>query len=279
MRDEIEIRVHGDPANPTLIYLPGLHGDWTLIAAFRAALQRDVRLVEFTYPRSTTWSLADYGNAVKEKLAEHQIHSGWLLGESFGSQVVWALLQKLQKPSQSDQSFHPTGVILTGGFARHPVMTEVVLAHWIHRIAPNRFVGTLLATYARYVRVRHHSLPEFKESICEFSRRRGAPGDREAILHRYSLIRTADFRSFVRDLRLPVYCMSGWIDPVVPWPLTLRWFRTNCLGFRDGKVIGWADHNALGTRPKESARTILSWMNHPAQTDPNATGFTTRAQS
>ena len=82
MPEEIIIRIHGDPANPTLIYLPGLHGDWTLIADFRAAVQRDIRLVEFTYPRSTTWSLADYSNAVKEKLAEHQIGAGWLLGES-----------------------------------------------------------------------------------------------------------------------------------------------------------------------------------------------------
>ena len=260
MRDEIEIRVHGDATLPTLIYLPGLHGDWTLIAGFRAAVQRHVRLVEFTYPRTTTWSLADYGNAVKEKLAEHQIDTGWLLGESFGSQVVWALLQRLQIPSQSDQGFQPTGVILTGGFARHPVMAEVVLARWFHRIAPNRFVGSFLAAYARYVRFRHPSPPEFKESICEFSRRRCAPGDREAILHRYSLIQTADFRSFVRDFRLPAYCLSGWIDPVVPWPLTLRWFRRNCPGFRDAKVFGWADHNALGTRPDAAARTIFGWI-------------------
>ena len=267
MRDEIEIRVHGDATLPTLIYLPGLHGDWTLIAGFRAAVQGHVRLVEITYPRTTTWSLADYAKAVAEKLAEHQIDAGWLLGESFGSQVVWALLQRLQMPSQSDPVFQPTGGILTGGFVRHPLMIEVVTAQWLHRFTPARFMGSCLATYARYARLRRQSSAETREGISEFSRRRAEPNDREAILHRYSLIRAADFRPFARSFHLPVYCLSGWLDPIVPWPLTLRWFRCNCPGFRDAKIIGWADHNALGTRPDSAARTVLGWIKQASSID------------
>lgn len=266
MPEEIIIRIHGDPANPTLIYLPGLHGDWTLIADFRAAVERDIRLVEFTYPRSTTWSLADYSNAVKEKLAEHHIGAGWLLGESFGSQVVWAFLQ-LQLSSSSDQEFQPAGVILTGGFARHPLMAEVTIAEWTHRMVPARVMSSCLAGYARYARLRHHSSCETRASICEFGQRRAEPNDRESILHRYSLIRTADFRPFIQTLRLPVYCLSGWLDPIVPWPLTLRWFRRNCPGFRDAKIIGWADHNALGTRPDSAARTVLGWIRQASSID------------
>lgn len=267
MTDAIQLRIHGDAAKPTLIYLPGLHGDWTLIAAFRLIVQKEVRFIEITYPRTTSWTLADYANAVMEKLAEHRIHSGWLLGESFGSQVVWAFLQQLAAMSPPDRVFQPNGVILTGGFARHPLMIEVELARWLHRIAPPRVMSSALAAYARYARLRHHGSIETREGVREFSRRRAEPKDHEALLHRYSLICDADFRPFAQRFQLPVYCLSGWIDPVVPWPLTLRWFRRNCLGFRGSKVIGWADHNVLGTKPDESARTILDWIQHSSSSE------------
>ena len=38
MNECVEVRVHGAEPLPTLIYLPGLHGDWTLIGSFRKAL-------------------------------------------------------------------------------------------------------------------------------------------------------------------------------------------------------------------------------------------------
>jgi len=31
MAEELQLRIHGQASLPTLIYLPGLHGDWTLI--------------------------------------------------------------------------------------------------------------------------------------------------------------------------------------------------------------------------------------------------------
>ena len=60
MTDALQMRVHGDASLPTLVYLPGLHGDWTLVSSFRAAIAGRVRFVEFTYPLTTTWSLDDY---------------------------------------------------------------------------------------------------------------------------------------------------------------------------------------------------------------------------
>jgi hypothetical protein len=30
-QERLEVRVHGAASWPTLVYLPGLHGDWTLI--------------------------------------------------------------------------------------------------------------------------------------------------------------------------------------------------------------------------------------------------------
>ena len=85
------MRVYGPPTQqPTLIYLPGLHGDWTLVSGFRRALAGRVRFVETTYPRTLTWSLEDYAAGIEAGLAERGISRGWLLGESFSSQCDYA---------------------------------------------------------------------------------------------------------------------------------------------------------------------------------------------
>ena len=88
MPEELQLRIHGEASLPTLIYLPGLHGDWTLIGGFRKAIGGRVRFVEITYPRTLTWSLDDYAAAIETALAQNGITRGWLLGESYGSQVV-----------------------------------------------------------------------------------------------------------------------------------------------------------------------------------------------
>src|SRR5262245_20034309 len=60
MADSLHLRVHYAEAASTLVYLPGLHGDWTLLGPFRAAVAGKARLVETTYPRRPEWSLDDY---------------------------------------------------------------------------------------------------------------------------------------------------------------------------------------------------------------------------
>src|SRR3954449_4592510 len=87
--ESLQIRIHGDASLPVLVYLPGLHGDWTLIGRFRRALRERVRFVEVTYPRTLDWSLDDYAAALEKVLRENGIESGWVIAESFGSQVVW----------------------------------------------------------------------------------------------------------------------------------------------------------------------------------------------
>src|SRR5437764_14648416 len=114
MSEELQIRIHNPEAKPTLIYLPGLHGDWTLIGGFREALGNRARFVEITYPRTLTWSLDDYAAGVEEALRNACIQQGWLLGESFGSQILWPLLARNRLVVR--------GAILAGGFARHPTV-------------------------------------------------------------------------------------------------------------------------------------------------------------
>src|SRR5579862_4156585 len=112
MDEQLQLRVHGEASLPALIYLPGLHGDWTLISGFRRDLGGQARLVEITYPRTLTWSLDDYAAAVETALAENGITGGWLLGESFSSQVVWTMVAR--------GKFATQGVILAGGFVKYP---------------------------------------------------------------------------------------------------------------------------------------------------------------
>src|SRR5687768_15713419 len=125
--EHLQIRVHGDAGKPTLIYLPGLHGDWTLVGSFRAVMMRHVRFVEFTYPRTLSWSLEDHEAAILDSLQGHGITEGWVLAESFGSVLGWALLEK---------AFAAQGIILAGGFVRYPIMSWVRFAHAINRTTP-----------------------------------------------------------------------------------------------------------------------------------------------
>src|SRR5262245_11761940 len=120
MTEKLQIRIHGDGSLPTLVYLPGLHGDWTLVGSFRAAMADHARFVEFTYPRTLEWSLEDYANGIRAALVKNGITEGWLLGESFGSQIVWTLAERSRlsrgKHGTESNSFRIEGIVLTNGF-------------------------------------------------------------------------------------------------------------------------------------------------------------------
>ncbi|MEW6302542.1 MAG: alpha/beta hydrolase [Verrucomicrobiota bacterium] len=286
MPEELQIRVHGDSGLPTLIYLPGLHGDWTLVTSFSKALEGRVRFVEFTYPRTTEWSLRDYARAVEQALAEHEITAGWLLGESFGSQIVWEVVDESRQqegdaaglttphprflsPWRGEGSTGPNtrfkvqGVILAGGFVRHPMIPFARLAEGLMRGMPLSWLRAFLFFYAKYARFRHRHAPETFESVKEFvARRTGA--DKQAMAHRLRLVAESDPREQARRVSAPVFHVAGFFDPIVPWFPAQRWLRRNCPGFRAAKVIASADHNVLGTAPREAAEQVLEWMSGAA---------------
>jgi pimeloyl-ACP methyl ester carboxylesterase len=251
--EHIQTRIHGGNDGASLIYLPGLHGDWTLVSSFRAAVSGRVRFVEFAYPCRVDWTLEHYAQAVIESLTRAGITSGWILAESFGSQVAWKILE------QADERFQPLGLILAGGFARHPVTLGVHGFHAIHRLMPAWGFRVLLKVYARYARLRHRHAPETLTSIAEFVERR-TEADRAAIGSRYPLIAAHDPRKIARRTTLPVCALTGFFDPIVPWPFVHPWLKRNCPGFRTRRIIFNADHNVLGTAPQKSAEQILQWM-------------------
>ncbi len=247
----LQIRVHGEASLPTLVYLPGLHGDWTLIAGFRAQLAGKLRFVEFIYPRTLTWSLDEYAADIETALAQHNITAGWLLGESYGSQIAWTLLARKQ--------FEAQGIILAGGFVKHPLPWGVRLMKAAIGRIPFKLLVWGLARFAWVIRLRYRHSPETKASLAEFTARR-TELDRQAMRHRLNQIAQFDPREIARNTSLPVYYVSGWLDPLVPWPLVRSWLRKNCPRLRGDKIIATADHVVLGTAPATAARQILFWM-------------------
>ena len=279
MEEQLQLRVHGDDSLPTLIYLPGLHGDWTLVGGFLQALNGRARFVEITYPRTLDWSLDDYAAAIEAALAKNGIKSGWLLGESFGSQPLWALVGrnsgtgvspvrfKENEPigdmnSQAGRlcHFHIEGVILAGGFVKHPMRLTIWLAERLTGRMSNTLFVWIIFSYAKIAKFRYRHSPGTLARIDEFVSRR-TDLDRRAAQHRLHLIAGFDPRPIARQTRVPVFGLSGILDPIVPWPHVRRWLKRNCPALRDYKIIKSADHNVLGTAPKQAARQVLEWMN------------------
>lgn len=251
MTENLELRVHGDAALPALIYLPGLHGDWTLVGSFRRAVSGRVRFVEMTYPRTVTWSLDDYGREIEAALAGQGITRGWLLGESYGSQVLWSLVGRSR--------FQIEAVILAGGFVRHPMQWGVRLAERVCGEIPLSLVTRMLFGYAKVARFRYRHSPETRANIHEFIARRTEP-DRAAAVHRLRLIAQNDPRPIAAGVQVPVYGLSGLIDPIVPWFCVRPWLKRNCPRLVEYKIVLSADHNVLGTGTRAAAMQVLRWM-------------------
>lgn len=264
MTEELQINVYGDDTLPTLVYLPGLHGDWTLIKSFRLALTGRVRFVEITYPRSLTWSIADYAHAIQDALQSRGIIRGWLLGESFGSQIAWQIIAGIPRtdqaqPGKRETFFKVDGLILAGGFVKHPWKWGPGLLRWIGGKTSMKMYRLELKIYTWYSRFRHRHAPETLDSVHEFAERRTGL-DRQAMQYRLVLLDHYDPRPVARQTRIPVHYLAGLVDPLVPWPLVRWWLRMHCPGYCGGKTFWLADHNVLATSPTPAANLILKWM-------------------
>jgi pimeloyl-ACP methyl ester carboxylesterase len=249
--EKLQLRIYGDDTLPTLIYLPGLHGDWTLIGSFRQQVVGKLRFVEMAYPRTLTWSLDDYAAAIEAALLENGIGHGWLLGESFGSQALWAIVGR--------KKLRVDGAILAGGFVKHPIGRAVRLAEKLFGRMSLRMVTAIIFGYAKIARFRFRRSPETAATLGEFIERR-TPLDLQAAQHRLHLVASNDPSEVAKNTEVQVVGLTGILDPIVPWPFVRRWLRQSCVELRDYKIIARADHNVLATAPREAAAQILKWM-------------------
>jgi len=268
MRQGLEMRIHGAVDRPTLVYLPGLHGDWHLTQGIREALGSRVRWVEFTYPTGADLSLEDHVVAIADPLERAGIRDGWILGESFGSQIAWPLLRRWAEKG----TFAVRGLFLVGGFVRYPWMPGVRLARPIVRHLPGWILGITLRVYLLRIRGMGRRSPQVRKSLEDFIERRLEPSDRAALLHRLELILASDPRDIARATRVPVWSLMGFWDPIVPWIPVRQWLRRECPGWRGDQVIWHADHAPLVSAPERSAEVILQWMEEGRGPRPGGTG-------
>ena len=255
--EEIQLRAHGSPTRPALVYLPGLHGDWTLVSSLQEILATHLHFIEITYPRTVAWGLPDYGAAVRAALLEAGVSEAWLLAESFSSQVGWEIIR--QDGRGEKDGFRVTGLILAGGFLRHPVQRMLPMLRRVLEFLPTPAWKFAFRVYAAYGHFRHRHAPETRACVREFVQRR-TPNDIAAILHRLDLIAGSDYRQVAREMKQPVYALSGVIDPIVPWWHSFPALKRSCPTLHRQKLVWPADHNVLGTEPARSARIILEWM-------------------
>jgi len=157
------------------------------------------------------------------------------------------------------ETFPTQGVILAGGFVKHPMQPAIRLGERITAHISTRLFIWIIFSYARVARFRYRHSPPVLASLDEFIARR-TELDRRAAQHRLRLVAENDPRPIARQTRLPVFGLSGFVDPIVPWPRVRRWLRKNCPGLRDYRVIMRADHNVLGTAPVRAAQQVLDWM-------------------
>lgn len=245
---EVSIRVH-EGVGPTLIYLPGIHGDWGLIGAFRRALGGRVRFVEFAYSKDEV-TMDRLAELVHSELSAQGVTSGWLLGQSFGSQVGWALIAR---------GFKADGVVLAGGFVKHPWSWGARLFGALLASVPSSVVNPAYLGYTAFCNTLSRRGPAEAEELLAFARNRGGK-EWKAMSWRLSLIVSGDPRSTAQAMREPVHYLGGMIDPLVPWPLITRWLSAECPGYKGEVIIRSADHNVLGSSPRESAEHVLSWI-------------------
>lgn len=227
-----------------------------MLAGFTAVAKERFRLVQFIYPRTLVWNLEEYARAVDEALKKIGVRSGWVLAESYSSQVAWAWLKIVQE-RQTDFQFE--GIILAGGFVRYPMRFNLACVRGFFAVAPWWLWRVLFWGYLKYSGFRHRNAGTEGNCAKEFVERR-TPLDIAAMRARLKLIAEADWREVAARVQCPLYQLTGAIDPVVPpWPVR-RWLRNNCPAYRGYRMVWPADHNVLGTEPLQALEQIMEWI-------------------
>ena len=158
------------------------------------------------------------------------------------------------------KQFQIEAVVLAGGFVRHPMRWGVRLAERLCGGVSLGLLTRIIFGYAKVARFRYRHSPEVQANIQEFIARR-TELDLQAAQHRLHLIAQNDPRPIARQVTVPVYALTGLVDPIVPWCCVRPWLRKNCPALRDYRIICRADHNVLGTAAEPAAEQVLRWMN------------------
>ena len=244
-------QVVGDATAPPIVYLPGVHGDWTAQSQAREHLGRDFHLIEIAYPRIENWSIDDFAHALKELLDGLGIESAHIVGESFGSLVGWRF-----------GVLHPDRVrshTLVGGFARPPRFRVAGAAATILRSLPTTMLESAIDLYVAGKSVLGEKREAFDSGAYPATRtERG----RIATANRMSIIQSIDFRDQLQEIRFPVRYVGGARDIVVPVRREIATLDAHLPPHCDfqSELITGAPHNIIASRPEETVQHITRWI-------------------
>ena len=121
----------------------------------------------------------------KARLLAEGIDKGWLLAESWGSQPAWALVGRNLKTAAS--RFQVKGLILAGGFVKHPFGWGPGLLGWIGAHMPMGFYRSATTVLCRVFKIAAPRTGPGRRTALMNLWPVGPALDREAMLHRLDL--------------------------------------------------------------------------------------------
>ena len=239
-----------------VLYLPGVHGDWTPQAAAGRHFRRSFYLIETAYPRVETWSIDDYAQAVDDLLDRLGIESAHVVGESFGSLVGWQF--GVRRPDRI-RSF-----TLLGGFTRPPRMRIAAAAAATLKSLPTHVLESAIDSYVAAKAVTRQSrqpidLGTVDASVYPATR---TTRGRLATANRMQIIQSADFRGRLQEIRFPVRYIGGAFDFIVPVrreiATLLKHLPPHC-DFQSA-LLPRAAHMTIASHPEQTVAQITSWI-------------------
>lgn len=246
-------QVSGSEDVPPVVYLPGIHGDWTPLEGARPRLNAKVRLIEAAYPRVDHWTLNDFADALDALLDDLGLQSAHVVGESFGSLVGWQF--GLTRPDRV-RSF-----VLIGGFSQAPNRRSVRSAKWALRLLPTFAFEKGIDTYVSYKSRKGERRPSHGPEIPPYPAARTRRGKR-ATMNRMTIVQRTDFRGHLDKVTFPVRYIGGEMDRVVPVHrelATLAELLPPHCEF-DARLLARAPHAIIASHPEETSAHICDWV-------------------
>lgn len=246
-------QVSGREELPPLVYLPGVHGDWTPLVSARPLLSDGLRLVEVAYPRVDHWSLEDFGEALDALLDRLGLQSVHLVGESFGSLVAWQF--------GLTHSERVRSLILVGGFAQPPSFRRAALARRALMLTPTFLLERGIDVYVSYKNRRGEQRPPPSEGVMSYAAVRTTRG-RRATANRMRIIQRTDFRPHLHRVVVPVRYIGGENDRVVPVQRQLETLERHLPESCDfqSRLLAGAGHVIIASHPGQATRHITDWV-------------------
>ncbi|MCH8204936.1 MAG: alpha/beta hydrolase [Candidatus Hydrogenedentes bacterium] len=250
---ELVYRIRGGEGAVPVVYLPGVHGDWTPQAAASVILAGAFRLVEISYPREPLWRLEDYASALVSLLDRLEIESAHVVAESFGSLVGWEF--------GLEHGSRVRSMVIVGGFCQPPGPRKVLLAKWGLSVLPT---GLFEQGVDAYVAIRKHrgklEHPEMEVDLPYATVRTDL--GRIATVSRFEIMCTSDYRHQLHEVLFPVRYIGGDSDLIVPVKREIRTLSellSEEAGFQS-RLIANAPHMIISSHPVETAGQIADWI-------------------